>query len=105
MHGSLENYLIVSDGQKITDNNSTLSVFNVDNIERHLLTNGKTFKSYGQTLPHAGYTGLYYNAYMKRHAPLPYYTDMPNSSQIIHHASTPTIPTTMPHATLPNLPC
>src|SRR6266853_5819798 len=58
MHGSLENYLIVTAGQKITDNNSTLAVFNVDNIERHLLTNGKTFKSYAQTLPYAGYTGL-----------------------------------------------
>ena len=37
-HGSLENYLIVTSGQYITHNNDTTSVFNVDNIERHLLT-------------------------------------------------------------------
>ncbi len=37
MHGSLENYLIVTSGQYLTHNNDTLSVFNVDNIERHLL--------------------------------------------------------------------
>src|ERR1041385_7838362 len=69
-HGSLENYLIVTSGQKLTDNNDTLAVFNVDNIERHLLTNGMTFKSYAQSLPYAGYTGLYSGAYMKRHGPL-----------------------------------
>src|SRR5580765_648515 len=75
MHGSLENYLILTSGQYLTHNNETLAVFNVDNIERHLLTNGMTFKSYAQTLPYAGYTGLYSGAYMKRHAPLPYFTE------------------------------
>jgi phosphoesterase family protein len=102
MHGSLENYLIVTSGQKITDNNDTLATFNVDNIERHLLTNGKTFKSYAQTLPYAGYTGLYYNAYMKRHAPLPYYTDMANSSLLKNHVSTTVMAQDIANGTLPN---
>src|SRR5215472_17441180 len=66
-HGSLENYFWVTAGQKITDNNSTTSVFNVDNIERHLLSHGRTFKSYAQSLPYAGYTGLTWGAYLKRH--------------------------------------
>jgi hypothetical protein len=102
MHGSLENYLIVTSGQFLTHNNDTLAVFNVDNIERHLLTNGKTFKSYAQTLPHAGYTGLFYNAYMKRHAPLPYFTDMANSSLIMHHVSTTEMTKDIANGTLPN---
>lgn len=102
MHGSLENYLIVTAGQYLTHNNDTLAVFNVDNIERHLLTNGKTFKSYAQTLPYAGYTGLYYNAYMKRHAPLPYFTDMANSSLIKHHVSTTEMAKDIANGTLPN---
>lgn len=101
-HGSLENYFWVTAGQKITYNNSTTAVFNVDNIERHLLTNGKTFKSYAQTLPYAGYTGLYYNAYMKRHAPLPYFTDMANSSLIMHHVSTTQMAKDIANGTLPN---
>jgi hypothetical protein len=101
-HGSLENYLIVTSGQKLTDNNSTLAVFNVDNIERHLLTNGMAFKSYAQTLPYAGYTGLYYNAYMKRHAPLPYYTDMADSSLILNHVSTSVMAKDIANGTLPN---
>jgi hypothetical protein len=102
MHGSLENYLIVTSGQFLTHNNDTLAVFNVDNIERHLLINGKTFKSYAQTLPFPGYTGLYYNAYMKRHAPLPYYTDMANSSLIKHHVSTSELAKDIANGTLPN---
>jgi phosphoesterase family protein len=101
-HGSLENYFWVTAGQKITDNNSTTAVFNVDNIERHLLTNGMTFKSYAQTLPYAGYTGLYYNAYMKRHAPLPYFTDMANSSLIKNHDSAVQMATDIANGTLPN---
>ncbi len=101
-HGSLENYLIVTSGQFLTDNNSTLAVFNVDNIERHLLTHGKTFKSYAQTLPYAGYTGLYSGAYMKRHAPLPYYTDMADSSLIKNHVSTTEMAKDIANHTLPN---
>ena len=102
MHGSLENYLIVTSGQYLTTNNDTLATFNVDNIERHLLTNGKTFKSYAQTLPYAGYTGLYSGAYMKRHAPLPYYTDMASSSLILHHVSTTELAKDITNHTLPN---
>ncbi len=101
-HGSLENYLIVTSGQYLTHNNSTLSVFNVDNIERHMLTHGKTFKSYAQSLPYAGYTGLYSGAYMKRHAPLPYYTDMANSSLIKDHDSTSQMAKDIANGTLPN---
>jgi phosphatidylinositol-3-phosphatase len=102
MHGSLENYLIVTAGQYLTHNNETLSVFNVDNIERHLLTNGMTFKSYAQSLPYAGYTGLYSGAYLKRHAPLPYYTDMANSSLIKHHLSSTELAKDIANGTLPN---
>jgi hypothetical protein len=101
-HGSLENYFWVTAGQKITDNNSTTAVFNVDNIERHLLTNGMTFKSYAQSLPYAGYSALYYNAYLKRHAPLPYFTDMANSSLIKNHDSAIQMATDIANGTLPN---
>jgi hypothetical protein len=101
-HGSLENYLILTSGQYLTHNNSTLAVFNVDNIERHLLSNGMTFKSYAQSLPYAGYTGLYSGAYMKRHAPLPYYTDMADSSLIKDHVSTTELTKDIANGTLPN---
>jgi len=101
-HGSLENYLIVTSGQYLTHNNSTLATFNVDNIERHLLTNGMTFKSYAQTLPYAGFTGLTSGEYLKRHAPLPYYTDMASSSLIMNHVSTTELAKDITNNTLPN---
>lgn len=102
MHGSLENYLILTSGQYLTHNNDTLAVFNVDNIERHLLMNGMTFKSYAQSLPYAGYTGLYSGAYMKRHAPLPYYTEMAHSSLIKDHESSAQLAKDIANGTLPN---
>jgi len=101
-HGSLENYLILTSGQYLTHNNDTLAVFNVDNIERHLLANGMTFKSYAQSLPFSGYTGLFSGAYMKRHAPLPYYTDMANSSLIKDHMSSAELAKDIANGTLPN---
>jgi acid phosphatase len=102
MHGSLENYLVLTSGQYLTHNNDTLAVFNVDNIERHLLINGMTFKSYAQTLPYAGYTGLYSGAYMKRHAPLPYFTEMAHSSLLKNHVSTSELAKDIANGTLPN---
>jgi len=101
-HGSLENYLIVTSGQYLTHNNSTLATFNVDNIERHMLTQGMTFKSYAQSLPYAGFTGLTSGAYLKRHAPLPYYTDMAGSSLIMNHLSTTDMAKDIANGTLPN---
>jgi acid phosphatase len=101
-HGSLENYFWVTSGQYITHNNSTTAVFNVDNIDRHLLSNGMTFKSYAQSLPYAGYTGLYSGAYMKRHAPLIYFTDMANSSLATNHESSTVMAKDLANHTLPN---
>ncbi len=102
MHGSLENYLILTSGQYLTRNNDTTTVFNVDNIERHLLTHGMTFKSYAESLPSAGFTGLYSGSYVKRHAPLPYYTDMAHSTLIKDHESTNVLATDIANGTLAN---
>ncbi|HYX52169.1 MAG TPA: alkaline phosphatase family protein [Candidatus Limnocylindrales bacterium] len=101
-HGSLENYLLVTAGQYITHNNSTTATFSVDNIERHLLAKGMTFKSYAQSLPYAGYTGLYSGAYMKRHAPLIYYNEMAKSSLIKDHQSSADLAKDIANNTLPN---
>lgn len=102
MHGSLENYLIVTSGQYLTTNNDTTAVFNVDNIERHMISRGETFKSYAESLPYAGYTGLYWGNYVKRHAPLPYYTDMAYSSLIKDHDQLGQMYTDITNHTLPN---
>jgi acid phosphatase len=102
MHGSLENYLILASGQYLTRNNETTTVFTVDNIERHLLTNGMTFKSYAESLPYAGFTGLYSGSYVKRHAPLPYFGEMAHSTLIKDHVSTNMLASDIANGNLPN---
>jgi acid phosphatase len=101
-HSSLPNYFWLTAGQPLTANNSTTAVFDVDNIERHLLRLGLTFKSYAQSLPYPGYTGLYYNNYYRRHAPLPYFAEMANSSLVKNHVSSDQLATDIANNDLPN---
>jgi hypothetical protein len=102
-HSSLPDYFWVTAGQMITMNNETLLTYNVDNIVRHLMQLGLTYKSYAQSLPYAGYSGLYSGAYMKRHAPLPYYTDMGNSTtEMLKHVPITRLLTDISNNNLPN---
>ena len=45
-HPSIGNYFMLTTGQIITNDDSFMSTVNVDNIVRHLLSAGKTWKSY-----------------------------------------------------------
>jgi acid phosphatase len=87
-HPSIGNYFMMTTGQILTnDDTQTPASFpvSVDNIIRHLLTAGKTWKAYAESLPSAGYTGGNVvgsdnNMYYVRHNPFPYLTDVQNSS-------------------------
>lgn len=80
-HPSIGNYFMLTTGQVITNNDSLCSTVTQDNVVRHLLTAGKTFKSYAESLPYAGYTGCGVYPYVKRHNPLAYFSDVANSSE------------------------
>jgi len=80
-HPSIGNYFVLTTGQVITNNDSLCSTVTQDNVVRHLLTAGKTFKSYAESLPYAGYTGCGVYPYVKRHNPLAYFSDVANSSE------------------------
>ncbi|HET7205326.1 MAG TPA: alkaline phosphatase family protein [Terriglobales bacterium] len=80
-HPSIGNYLMLTAGQIITNNDSFCGTLSNDNIVRHLLTAGKTWKAYAESLPGAGYTGCDVYPYAKRHNPLSYFTDVANSSE------------------------
>src|SRR5438105_636850 len=56
-HPSIGNYFMLTTGQAITNNDSFTGTVSADNIVRHLLTAGKTWKSYAESLPKIGYTG------------------------------------------------
>lgn len=80
-HPSIGNYFMMTAGQIITNNDSQCSTLTQDNIVRHLLTAGKTWKAYAESLPSAGYTGCSAYPYVKRHNPLAYFSDVANSSE------------------------
>jgi Phosphoesterase family/Bacterial Ig domain len=102
-HSSLPNYFWLTAGQPITQNNETTLTYDVDNIVRRIIQRGLTYKSYAEGLPYPGYAGLYYGAYLKRHAPLPYYVDMGNSkTEMLKHVSTTEFDKDVANGTLPN---
>jgi acid phosphatase len=79
-HNSITDYFLLTSGVVPTTNNSTTSTYDVDNLVRHAMTLGRTYKVYAQSLPYTGYAGVTSGAYLKRHTALPYYTDMGNST-------------------------
>jgi acid phosphatase len=80
-HPSIGNYFMLTAGQTITNNDSQCSTLTQDNIVRHLLTAGKTWKAYAESLPSIGYTGCSGYPYAKKHNPLAYFSDVANSSE------------------------
>ena len=80
-HPSIGNYFMMTTGQIISNSDSLCSTITQDNVVRHLLTAGKTFKSYAESLPAVGYTGCGQGYYVKRHNPLAYFSDVANSSE------------------------
>jgi acid phosphatase len=80
-HPSIGNYFMMTTGQIITNNDAFCGRVSNDNIVRHLITAGKTWKSYAESLPSQGYTGCNTGLYLKRHNPFSYFTDVVNSGE------------------------
>jgi len=79
-HPSIGNYFKMTTGQIISNNDSLTGTVSADNIVRELLPLAKTWKSYAESLPSPGYLGGSSGAYVKRHNPFAYFTDVANSS-------------------------
>ncbi|HKW77216.1 MAG TPA: alkaline phosphatase family protein [Terriglobales bacterium] len=78
-HPSIGNYFMLTTGQIITNSDSDVATVTADNIVRHLLTAGKTWKGYAESLPSAGYLGPDRFPYTRHHFPLSYFSDVVNS--------------------------
>lgn len=79
-HPSIGNYLMMTTGQIITNSDGFTGTITADNIVRHMLSSGKTWKSYAESLPSVGYVGGDTGAYVRHHNPLTYFSDVKNSS-------------------------
>jgi phosphatidylinositol-3-phosphatase len=78
-HPSIGNYFMLTTGQIITNNDSFANKVTADNVVRHLLTAGKTWKAYEEGLPSVGYLKPDTAKYARRHCPLSYLSDVIDS--------------------------
>jgi phosphatidylinositol-3-phosphatase len=76
-HPSNGNYFMLTTGQI----NPTMQsgIVTADNVVRHLLTAGKTWKAYEESLPYAGYVKPDVGLYVRSHCPLSRFSDVINS--------------------------
>jgi len=79
-HPSIGNYFMMTTGQIITNNDGFTGTVTADNVVRHLLAAGKTWKAYEESLPSVGYLGPNTGNYVRRHCPLSFFSDVVNSS-------------------------
>jgi phosphatidylinositol-3-phosphatase len=79
-HPSIGNYFMLTTGKLITNNDSSTATVTADNIVRHLLSAGKTWKGYAENLPARGYFGPDAFPYVRRHFPVSFFSDVVHSS-------------------------
>src|ERR1700688_3253794 len=84
-HPSIGNYFELTTGQIITNNDAFSGTVSVDNVVRHLISAGKTWKSYAENLPSVGYKGGDVYPYAKHHNPFAYLTDVVNSTHQVRY--------------------
>src|SRR5437773_748391 len=105
-HPSIGNYLMLTGGQIITNNDSYSGpAIAADNIVRELTAAGKSWKLYAEDLPSAGdvQMGVDNGTYTSRHNGLVYYTDVQNDPLKAQHVVPFTqLATDMAAGALPN---
>lgn len=102
-HPSIGNYFELTTGKVITNNDGYGITVNADNIVRHLLSAGKTWKEYSEGLPRVGYTGGDTGEYTEHHNPLSYFSDVRNSSnEILNLVPFSQFATDLRNGSLPN---
>jgi phosphatidylinositol-3-phosphatase len=79
-HPAIGNYFTLTTGQTISNNPAFAATVSQENIVRSLMQSGKTWKSYAESLPAAGYTGASKYPYLKSSNPFSYFADVANSS-------------------------
>jgi acid phosphatase len=79
-HPSIGNYFMLTTGKIESNDDSFSGTVSDDNLVRELKGVGKSWKSYAEDLPSAGYTGGDVYPYARRHNPFAYFSDVLNDS-------------------------
>ena len=80
-HPSIGNYLMLTTGQVLTNNDNSTTVWNVDNLARRMLSSGVSFKIYAEGITQ-GYLGGNTGSYLIRHEPFALLSDIADSTQV-----------------------
>jgi hypothetical protein len=80
-HPSIPNYFMLTTGRIESLNNAFSGTVSDDNVVRELVKAGKTWRSYAESLPKAGYTGGDVYPYFKHHDPFVYLSDVIGTPQ------------------------
>lgn len=75
-HPSIGNYFMLTTGQIITNSDGYSRTVSDDNLVRHLLAAGRTWKAYAEDLPSVGFTGQSSGDYARKHNPLSFFSDV-----------------------------
>ncbi len=103
-HPSIGNYFMLTAGQLESNNDAFAGVVTDDNLVSALLTAGKTWKAYVQSLPSVGYLGNDVYPYFKHHNPFAYLNDVVNSnSQAINIVPFSALQADLAAGTVPNM--
>jgi len=79
-HPSMPNYLMLTTGQMETFNDQFSGTISDDNVVRELVSAGKTWKAYEESIPSAGYLGGDAPPYVRRHNPFSFLSDVQNNT-------------------------
>jgi phosphatidylinositol-3-phosphatase len=103
-HPSIGNYFMMTVGDTITNNDSySRPLVTEDNVVRELRKAGKTWRSYAEDLPYAGYTGPDVGNYARKHNTLALVADVVNdSAQVKNLVPFAQLATDLASNTLPN---
>ncbi len=80
-HPSIGNYFMLTTGQILTNNDSSTTVWNVDNIARRMLSAGVSFRIYAEGITQ-GYVGGNTGAYLIRHNPFAMLSDIADDTTV-----------------------
>ncbi|HKS48540.1 MAG TPA: alkaline phosphatase family protein [Amycolatopsis sp.] len=99
-HPSEPNYLAIFSGstQGITDD-SCPHTFGGNNIANQVLTSGRTYKSYSESMPSDGYTGCSSGQYARKHNAAPFFSTVPAGSNRMYSE----FPSSSNYASLPTV--
>jgi acid phosphatase len=80
VHPSIGNYLELTTGAMATTDDNFPGVVTSDNLAREVIAAGKTWKTYADEIPSAGYLGGDSGNYLKHHNPFAFFSDVINDS-------------------------